>query len=140
VTITVRTGDAPQIEAFLAERIYEYNAAATGHDDGESFTAVREGSAGDIEAGVSGYTWCGCCYIAYLWVAETLRGRGIGSELMQAVEKHARAKACRVMFVATHSFQAPEFYRRMGFEQVASMVDHPVGHSSIFYAKRLDAK
>ena len=138
MTITVRTGDAPQIEAFLVERIYEYNAAATGHDDGESFTAVRESSPGDIEAGISGYTWCGCCYIAYLWVAEAVRGQGIGSDLVRAVEQHARAKACRVMFVATHSFQAPGFYVRMGFEPVASIPDHPVGHSSIFYAKRLD--
>jgi N-acetylglutamate synthase-like GNAT family acetyltransferase len=138
VTITIRTGDAPQVEAFLAERIYEYNAAATGHDDGESFTAIRDSGAGNIEAGVSGYTWCGCCYVSYLWVAESVRGRGIGSELLQAVEHHARAKSCRVMFVATHSFQAPQFYLRLGFEQVASIADHPVGHSSLFYAKRLD--
>ena len=138
MTIIVRTGDAPQIEAFLVDRIYEYNAAATGHDDGESFTAVRESSSGDIEAGISGYTWCGCCYIAYLWVAEAVRGLGIGSELVRAVEDHARAKSCRVMFVATHSFQAPQFYVRLGFEPVASIPDHPVGHSSIFYAKRLD--
>jgi ribosomal protein S18 acetylase RimI-like enzyme len=138
MTITVRTGDAPQIEAFLVERIYEYNAAATGHDDGESFTAVPESSSGEIEAGISGYTWCGCCYIAYLWVAEAARGRGIGSELMRAVEQHARAKGCRVMFVATHSFQAPQFYSRMGFEQVASIADHPVGYASLFFAKRLD--
>ena len=62
MAITVRAGDAPQIEAFLAERIYEYNASVTGHDDGESFTAVHESSAGGIEAGISGYTWCGCCY------------------------------------------------------------------------------
>jgi ribosomal protein S18 acetylase RimI-like enzyme len=137
MTITIRTGDAPQLEAFLAERIYEYNAAATGHDDGESFTAVRESSSGDIEAGISGYTWCGCCYIAYLWVAGAARGRGIGRELMRAVEQHARAKACRVMFVATHSFQAPQFYARMGFEQVASIADHPVGYASLFFVKRL---
>jgi N-acetylglutamate synthase-like GNAT family acetyltransferase len=136
VTIKVRAGDAPQIEAFLADRIYEYNAAATGHDDGESFTAIRESSAGDIEAGVSGYTWCGCCYITYLWVAEALRGQGIGTELVQAVETYARTKSCQVMFVTTHSFQAPEFYVRMGFEQVASIPDHPVGHSSRFYAKK----
>jgi GNAT superfamily N-acetyltransferase len=138
VTITVRTGDAPQVEAFLAERIYEYNAAVTGRDDGESFTAIRESVCGEIEAGVSGYTWCGCCYISYLWVAEAVRGRRIGSELMQAVESHAREKACRIILVATHSFQAPQFYVRMGFARVASILDHPVGHSSFFYAKRLD--
>ena len=139
MTITIRTGDAPPLEAFLAERIYEYNAAATGHDDGESFTACRENSSGEVEAGISGYTWCGCCYISYLWVAAAARGQGIGSELLRAVEDHARAKACRVMLVATHSFQAPGFYVRFGFEQVASIPDHPVGYSSIFYAKRLDA-
>ena len=77
MTITVRTGDAPQIEAFLVERIYEYNAAATGHGDSEPFTAVRESTSGEIDAGISGYTWCGCCYIADLWVAETARGRGM---------------------------------------------------------------
>ena len=76
MTITLRTGDAPQVEAFLAARIYEYNAAVTGRDDGESFTAIRESVSGEIEAGVSGYTWCGCCYISYLWVAEAVRGRG----------------------------------------------------------------
>lgn len=139
MTTTVRTGDAPQIEAFLAERIYEFNAAATGHDDGESFNAIRQSSSGDIEAGISGHTWCACCYIAYLWVAEHVRGQGIGSELLQAVEQHARAKACRIMFVSTHSFQAPEFYLKHGFERIASLDDHPVGYSSIFFAKRLAA-
>jgi len=139
VTITLRTGDVSQIESFLVDRIYEYNAAATGYDDGLAFSAVRQNSSGDIEAGASGYTWGGCCYIAYLWVAEALRGQGIGRELLRAVEQHARAKGCRILFVATHSFQAPEFYVRCGFEPRASIRDHPVGYSSIFYAKRLDA-
>jgi ribosomal protein S18 acetylase RimI-like enzyme len=138
VTITVRTEDTAQIEALLAERIYEYNASTTGQDDGESFAAVCRDSSGDIEAGVSGYTWCGCCYISYIWVAQAARGRGIGRELLRAVEDHARSKLCQVMLVATHSFQAPRFYVRMGFEQVATVPDHPVGHCSFFYLKRLD--
>jgi ribosomal protein S18 acetylase RimI-like enzyme len=139
MTITIRTGDAPQLESFLAQRIYEYNASVTGYHDGVSFNAVCENSSGDIESGVSGYTWGGCCYIAYLWVAEAARGRGLGSELLRAAEQHARAKLCRLLFVSTHSFQAPGFYARRGFQQVASMENHPVGHSSIFYAKRLQA-
>ena len=137
MTVTIRSGDSPQLEAFLAERIYEFNAAATGYDDGESFTAVREGRSGDVEAGVSGYTWGGCCYIQYLWVAKSARGHGIGSELLGAVESHARSKSCRILFVSTHSFQAPEFYARRGFARVASIENHPIGHSSYFYAKRL---
>jgi GNAT superfamily N-acetyltransferase len=136
--IAVRAGDAPEIEAFLAERIYEHNAAATGYRDAESFTAVRESAPGTIEAGVSGYTWGGCCFVSYLWVAERWRGKGLGSELLGAVERHAREKHCRVVLVSSHSFQAPQFYARRSYERVARIDDHPVGHSSSFYVKRLD--
>jgi GNAT superfamily N-acetyltransferase len=139
-TIAVHCGDAPEIEAFLAQRIYEYNAAATGYDDAESFTAVQKGGAGAVEAGISGYTWGGCCYVSYLWVSKALRGKGLGSELLGAVERHALAKRCVVVILSSHSFQAPEFYARRGYERVAGVNDHPVGHSSIFYTKRLDAK
>jgi GNAT superfamily N-acetyltransferase len=137
-TIAVRTGDAPEFEAFLAQRIYEYNAAASGYDDGESFTAAYQSESGNVEAGTCGYTWGGCCYISYLWVSQACRGRGIGSELLSAVEGHAREKRCRLILLSSHSFQAPEFYARRGYEQVARIHDHPVGHANIFYAKRLD--
>jgi len=137
--IALRVGDAPRIEAFLAERIYEYNAAATGYHDAESFTAVQEGGSGAIEAGISGYTWGGCCFISYLWVAASSRGKGLGSELLAAVERHARDKRCCLVLVSSHSFQAPEFYARKGYAPMAHIDDHPVGHSSSFYTKRLEA-
>ena len=139
-TIAVHGGDAPEIEAFLAERIYEHNAAATGYSDAESFTAVQKDRCGAVEAGVSGYTWGGCCYVSYLWVSKALRRKGLGSELLDAVERHALAKRCVVVLLSSHSFQAPEFYARRGYERVARIDDHPVGHSSIFYSKRLEAK
>jgi GNAT superfamily N-acetyltransferase len=135
--IEVRPGDAPEIEAELAERIYEYNATASGHRDAEAFTAVRRNESGQIEAGISGYTWGGCCYVAYLWVSSPLRGRGVGTQLLDAAERYATEKGCRVAFVSTHSFQAPVFYARRGYEQVARVNDHPVGHASLYYAKRL---
>ena len=137
MTIQIRSGDAPELEALLAQRIYEYNAAATGRDDGESFSAARTNEAGEVEAGVYGWTWCGCCYVSYLWVAESLRGQGVGTELLDAVERHAREQRCSIVLVASHSFQAPGFYARKAYMQVARVEDHPVGHSSAFFAKRI---
>jgi GNAT superfamily N-acetyltransferase len=138
--MTLRTGDAPELEALLAQRIYEYNAAATGCHDAESFSAARTNEAGDVEAGVCGYTWGGCCYVAYLWVAEALRGKGIGTELLDAVERHARERRCSLVLLSSHSFQAPGFYARKEYRQVARVEDHPVGHANIFFAKRLPAE
>jgi GNAT superfamily N-acetyltransferase len=97
---------------------------------------VRE-NAGALAAGISGYTWGGCCYITYLWVSESSRRNGLGSELLDAVELHAREKRCRLVLLSSHSFHAPQFYARRGYQPVAHIDDHPVGHASIFHAKRL---
>jgi ribosomal protein S18 acetylase RimI-like enzyme len=138
--LVIRAGDAPEIEAYLAERIYEFNSKATGYFDGESFSGTQRDDARVIRAGISGYTWGGCCYVSNLWVDETRRGRGLGSALLSAAEEYASLRRCAVVFVATHSFQAPGFYERMGYEKQTVVRDHPVGHASAMYAKRLQQR
>ena len=135
-SIDIHGDESGDIDRFLADRIYEFNARATSRDDGERFGAVMRDAAGAIAAGVSGYTWAGCCYIAHLWVREPLRGQGMGKAMLQAVEVHARAKACEIVLLASHSFQAPGFYEKQGYGCQAVIADHPVGHSSSVFAKR----
>lgn len=135
--IAIRTGNCQKLEAVLSQRVAEYNAAATGYHDAESFGASQRGESGEIEAGVSGYTWGGVCYVSYLWVSEGQRLRGIGRELLNAVEHHARDKRCRMILLSSHTFQAPEFYARLGYEAVARINDYPNRHADIFLAKRL---
>ena len=135
--IVVLAGDAPEIEAFLAERIYEFNAKASGYFDGESFSGTQRDDSGVIRAGISGYTWGGCCYVSYLWVDEPMRGHGLGTTLLSAAEEYASRRRCAVVFVATHSFQAPGFYERMGYGKQTVVRDHPVGYASAVYSKRL---
>jgi GNAT superfamily N-acetyltransferase len=136
--IVLSVGEAPEIQEFLADRIYEFNAKATGYFDGESFSGTKRDASGVIRAGIYGYTWGGCCYVSYLWVDESERGHGLGTALLSAAERHAKTKGCKVVFVATHSFQAPAFYARMGYTQQAVVQDHPVGHASMVFAKRLE--
>ncbi len=135
--LSLHAGADADAEAFLAERIYEFNAKATGYFDGEAFSATRRDELGAIVAGVCGYTWGRCCYVSYLWVDERVRFKGLGAELLDATERHALNQHCAVVFVGTHSFQAPRFYQRMGYEQQTVLHDHPVGHSSAIFAKRL---
>lgn len=135
--ISVRTGDSADIEAFLSERIYEFNAAATGYHDGQTFAVVRRNDEQQIEGGACGHTWGGSCYVTYLWVSQELRGKGLGSELLTAVEEHARSRGCRLVFLSTHDFQAPAFYSRLGYQCVAQVENHPVAHASLYFMKQL---
>lgn len=126
------------LDAFLVDQIYELNAKTTGFHDGEVLAASIRSSIGDVIAAVTGHTWGGTCYVAHLWVHESHRRDGLGRSLMAAVESEAKDRACTQVILATHSFQAPAFYERLGYEQQASIRDYPRGFSQLHYVKRLD--
>jgi GNAT superfamily N-acetyltransferase len=82
----LRIEDHPRREdvQLLDERLYEFNAAASGVDDGRSLAIfVRDGS-GAIVAGLHGWTWGGTGFVQAIWVHESRRGRGLGSRLLGA--------------------------------------------------------
>jgi GNAT superfamily N-acetyltransferase len=136
--IVIGNEHLPELNAFLADRIYAFNRDAAGIDDGELLNAVLRDGSGEIEAAVSGFTWGGTCEIEYLWVREDLRGHGIGSSLLEAAEREARRRRCHQMVLLTHTFQAPVFYERHGFRRLAAIPDYPRGSEKIVYVKALD--
>ena len=98
--------------------------------------AVFARDGGSIVAGLSGETYSGWLFIRYLWVSETLRGRGIGRGLIRGAEARALERGCHSAWVDTFSFQAPGFYRRLGYATFGEL-DYPPGHKRIFFKKRL---
>ena len=74
----------PEQVHLLENRLYEFNAAASGVSDGAALAIFVYGDSGEIVGGLCGHTWGGCCEIRQLWLAEDLRGQGIGSALMHA--------------------------------------------------------
>ena len=121
----------------LRERLIAHNIAVTGYDDGRSLSCFLRDEAGGMVAGLDGFTWGGYAKIEWLWLAEHLRGSGLGQRLVEAAEAEAAARGCRVVRVDSHTFQAPGFYERLGYRQVGEAVDTPVGHGEVFYAKEL---
>jgi GNAT superfamily N-acetyltransferase len=115
--------DSVAIEA----RLYEFNMDATGYRDGRDLGFVVE-EAGEVVAAAAGYTWGGICEVKTLWVHPDHRGAGLGSALMGQAIEEARGRGCRLMFLATYDFQAPDFYERLGFECIATIPDKPLGH------------
>jgi len=123
--------------AFLAGRIYEFNANATGYFDGRLLAGCVRNDAGEVIAGFNGHTWGGCCELAYVWVDERHRGQGLGTRLVRAAEAEALARGCTQVVLATHDFQAPGFYERLGYERKYAIEDRPRGHANIIYVKGL---
>lgn len=115
----------------LGDALSSFNAAATGIDDGRELFAELCDHDGQLYAGVHGWSWAGTCWIASLWVRDDRRGRGVGTALMRAVEAEARSRGCTQIALMTRSFQAPDFYRRHGFEQVGELEDYPRGQSDL---------
>jgi hypothetical protein len=56
---------------------------------------------------------------------------------LEAAESEARRRVCRQIILSTHSFQAPDFYAKHGFERFATLMDNPIGHADIFIVNRL---
>jgi GNAT superfamily N-acetyltransferase len=129
-----------ELDAFLVERIYEFNSNATGYFDGRLLGATVQNDSGEVIAGCSGHTWGGCAEISHLWVSEQHRGRGLGKTLLHAAEAEATRRGCTQVVLTTHSFQAPGFYRRLGYERKYAIEGRPKGHSNIVFVKLLEGE
>lgn len=127
----------PQDVQFLDNSLAQFNVSQTGITDARLLTIFLRDDNGTIMAGLYGWTWGGCCEVRTLWVHETWRKRGIGTRLITAAEEEARKRGASQIVLDTHSFQAPDFYRRLGFEIVGVLDDYPQGHQKIFLRKRL---
>jgi ribosomal protein S18 acetylase RimI-like enzyme len=128
---------SPEDIRVLEEQIYAFNEAATGIRDGKLLAFFMRDRDGRVLGGLYGWTWGATCYVRYLFVPPELRNQGHGTDLMRRVEEEAKARGCRQIALETHSFQAPEFYRRLGFEIVGRIDGYPTGHDSLTMLKRL---
>ncbi len=122
---------------WLDEQLYAFNVARTGIDDGRYLAIFLRNDEAQIVAGLYGWTWGETCEVRTLWVHESWRARGVGARLLQAAEAEARNRGATQIVLDTHSFQAPYFYRRFGFERIAELEGYPRGHSKIFMRKPL---
>ncbi|MDO9707090.1 GNAT family N-acetyltransferase [Paracraurococcus lichenis] len=136
--LTLSIEDAPdRAEAErLGEGLEVFNERLwPGHQPwGELGVFLRE--AGRLSGGLFGETYAGWLFIRYLWLAEHLRGHGLGAGLIAAAELRARERGCHSAYVDTFSFQAPDFYARQGYQEFARLPYPPKGER-IWLRKRL---
>ncbi|WP_326722587.1 GNAT family N-acetyltransferase [Streptomyces sp. NBC_00243] len=95
-------------------------------------------STGALAGGLVGHTWATWLHVTYLWVDATHRGTGLGSRLLAEGERLAREdRGCRGARLETWDFQAPDFYKKQGYEVVCVIPDYPPGVTEYTLTKRL---
>ncbi|MEQ8446751.1 MAG: GNAT family N-acetyltransferase [Pelagibacterium sp.] len=125
----------------LAEIIRNANAAAGSGPERYQPVGflITDQESGATIGGLTGQAMFGWLFVRLLAVPESLRGQGVGSQLLARAEDWAKERGLAGMWLDTFAFGAPEFYKAHGFTQFGAIEDHPVGSRRHFFLKRLDA-
>ncbi len=70
-----------------------------------------------------------------LWVAESHRGKGLGSQLLSEAEDFAIQNGCCGAWLGTFDFQGRDFYERHGYSVFAELEGFPPGHKHLHLRK-----
>ena len=125
------------IRKAIADPLVAYNQAKTGRHDVRPLVLALEGDDGAVVGGLWGRTAYGWLFVELLVVPESLRGRGLGTELMTRAETEALARGCHSAWLDTFEFQARGFYERLGYTCFGELKDYPVGTARYFMSKTL---
>ena len=103
-------------------------------------SVLAHNKAGALIGGLTGETFWDWLYIDILWVQKADRACGLGGDLVRRAEVLALERGCHSAYLWTESFEAPDFYGKLGYEKFVVKDDFPVGHQRIGLRKRLVAR
>jgi len=90
---------------------------------------------GTLIGGLTATTYWGWLDIDDLWLDERLRKQGIGTELMQRAEEEGIGRGCTRAQLSTFSFQARNFYEKLGYRVIGALDDYPPGETFFWMRK-----
>ena len=91
---------------------------------------------GKVIGGCGGDNMYGGLYVGQLWVTESLRGNGYGTQLMQKAEALAKESKCNFIAVNTFDWEVLDFYKKLGF--YVEFERKGFDKNSVFYFLRKD--
>ena len=123
----------------IGPAISNYNKQQAGEDKAQTLCFVLRAPDAEIVGGVIGATYWDWLHVDLMWIKEEFRGRGYGHRLLTLAEHKARQRGAKNAYLDTFSFQAPEFYEKLGYEVFGELPDFPAGQQRFFMRKTLGA-
>jgi len=135
--LVVEGSPAPADVALLEEHVAAAAVAVSGLGEEQEFAIFGRDDDGHVVAGVSCIVWGGCCELQAMWVAESLRNRGLAHALVTGAEDEARRRGCRLVVFHAYDLLARGLYDRLGYETVGVVENCPTGSAARWYRKLL---
>lgn len=126
---------------FIDDKIVEYNLEKVPADCENNrvvhwFGKKMTDENGKIVAGcLAARTVWGTAEVSVLWVDESYRKQGLGSQLLADVEKDFRENGCNIVLLDTFDWQARGFYEKNGYSVFGTLEDCPKGHCRYYMKK-----
>lgn len=127
----------PELKASIYAAFSKHAIDSVGFDGLAGEPVAFEIMENDVSLGVvvCQLFW-GNLHIKYLLTNKEHSGHGIARALMEHAFTFGKENGCHFAFVETMSFQAPEFYQKLGFEIELKRDGYAAG-TSFYYLKKV---
>jgi GNAT superfamily N-acetyltransferase len=132
--------DAPSAEdqAVVHQGLADYNFEQAGYRDSRPLAVfVCDPATGRVQGGLTGSTSMGLLRIDRFFLPAALRRNRLGSRVLRAAEAEAVKRGCTQAVLWTVHFQAPEFYKKVGWRELGRIEFAPPGHTRFCMTKTL---
>ena len=120
---------------FIDKAFTEFAKASEVALNYEDYWFVAEDDSGEIIGTITGRAYYNEVHIDDLIIDKRFRRQNIGTKLVRAVEEEYRNKGFEKITLTTFGFQAPEFYKKLGYSLEFVREDKNPKLSKYFYCK-----
>ena len=123
--------------SFINEAFTDYAVKSDVALNFEEYSFAAENDEGEIIGVITGRAYYNEVHIGDLIIDEKYRRLKLGSKLVKAVEEAYSNRGYEKITLTTFGFQAPEFYKKLGYSLEFVREDKDPKLSKYFYSKEL---
>ena len=135
--IIKKTEAEDRVGDFINEAFTDYAVTSNVDLNFEEYWFVAEDDSGEIIGTITGRAYYNEVHIGDLIIDKRFRGQDIGTKLVRAVEEEYQNKGYDKITLTTFGFQAPGFYKKLGYSLEFVREDKDPKLSKYFYCKNL---
>lgn len=135
-TTDAKGAEAEAIRAGLLAHRDQVLPPQPGGTGRHPFCFFHRDTDGAVRGGLVGEVSLSWGFVDKFWVDALLRGQGLGRRLLGLAEEFSRQQGAIGLHLHTSTFQAPDFYKKLGYVEIGRLEDRPPGMQRFWLAKR----